>query len=519
MDVSLILLIIVGLLALSLGLLAGYFFKREDYRNSKMKAEADSQKIIRKAEQDAHAMEKKTQQKQLESERKAQQIMTSAEHKAIEKEKDLERQSVNLEHKEKELDQKVNEITKQREQLKNKETEIINKQEKLDGIIVEQTEVLEKVAGMDKAAALDKLLENIKQQKQGDLLRQMRALDYEFDEKVEKKAKKAISEAIQRYASEVTSDATQTVLELASDDMKGRIIGREGRNINALERATGVDFIIDDSPGIVILSGYDLLRRYIAKKSVERLIEDGRIHPARIEEIVLQETENADKLIKKFGEKAAEEVGVLNILPPEIIKVLGRLRFRTSYGQNVLQHSVEVAFLAESLANQIGADPERAKLAGLLHDLGKSISHEVGGRHAIIGAEICRKFNIDKMVTNAVEAHHEDVEKECLEAYLVQAADAISAARPGARRDTTEQFIKRMKQQEEIVNSFDGVVKNYIMSSGRETWVFVKPDVISDLQAKELADNIARKLESELTYPGEIKVTVFRETRVKAIAK
>ncbi len=510
-------LLLFGAFALMLGLGAGYFFKREDLRKKQLEFDAENAKKVQDAESKIHVAERNAREIELSAESQSKDIIADAKEKANRIRQEVEKQEARLEQREQDLDAKVKEIDQQRQSLTDKEDAIKAKNEELQARIDEEATKLEQIAKMKQEEAEQRLFEIIEEKKEKELVAHLKRADLRIKETVDEKARDIIAQAIQKYASEVTSEATQTTVQLESDDMKGRIIGREGRNINAFERLTGVDVIVDDTPGVIIISGYDLLRRFIAKKSMEKLLEDGRIHPARIEEVVIKSTEDVDKMIKDFGEKAMDETGLAN-LPPEVVKILGRLRFRTSHGQNVLQHSIEVAFLCEELANQIGADAERAKMAGLLHDIGKSVSHEVGGKHAIISGEIGRKFGLDAMVINAMEAHHEDVEKLCVEAYLVQAADAISASRPGARRDATELYIKRLKAQEELVKEFKGVEKCYMMSAGRDMWVFVNPENVNDLESKKMADDIANRLQEELTYPGEIKVVVFRETRSEAIA-
>lgn len=510
--------ILFSVICLTVGIASGYFFKREDLRKKQLEFDADNQKKIREAERKVHESEKHAREIELSAESKSKDIVSEAKDRAAEIRQEAEKTAARIEQKEEDLTKKVDEVERQRLALVEKEKTIAEKNEKMDELILEEKAKIEEVARLSQEEAENRLFELIEKEKEGDLVARMKKVEAQMEENVEEKAREIIVRAIQKYSSEVTNEATQTIVQLPDDEMKGRIIGREGRNINAFERMTGVDVIVDDTPGVVIISGYDLLRRFIAKKSLEKLLEDGRIHPARIEEVVLKTTEDAEKMIKDFGEKALEEVGISGI-PHEVVKILGRLRFRTSHGQNVLKHSIEMAFLAEEIANQIGADPERAKMAALFHDLGKAVSHEVGGKHALISGEIGRKFGLDPLVVNAMEAHHEDVDKICIEAYIVQAADAISASRPGARRDSTEQYVKRLRRQEEIVGEFEGVKKTYIMSAGRDMWVFVDPEKVSDLESHKMAKEIAHRLQNELTFPGEIKVVVFRETRTTAVAR
>lgn len=495
----------------------GFFLKKENLKTHKLQLDQENEKNIRNAEKKIYESEKKAREIETTAESKSKDIILDAKDRANKISIEIEKKQVIVDEQKKALDDSFRKNKTERDNIEKEKLKIKNQENVVNEKIASLDKKLEEISQLSKEEAKDILIKSIEKQSEEDLLRRMKIAEEEINTTVDEKAKNIIVHAIQKYASEVTSEATQTAVNLPDDDMKGRIIGREGRNINAFERITGVDVIIDDTPGMVIISGYDLLRRFIAKKSLEKLIEDGRIHPARIEEVVIKTTEETGKILFELGKKALDEVEITG-LPDEIIKTLGRLRFRTSHGQNVLRHSIEMAFLAEEIANQIGADAERAKLAALLHDLGKSVSHEVGGRHAVISGELGRKFGLDPMVINAMEAHHEDVEKLCIEAYIVQAADAISASRPGARRDSTEQFVKRMKKQEKIVKDFEGVEKCYIMSAGRDMWVFVDPDKVNDYEAKKMSKAIAKKLEEDLNYPGEIKIVVFRETRVESIA-
>lgn len=511
-------LLLFSALSLVIGLGAGYFFKREDLRKKQLEFEAENAKKISSAQEKIHQAERKARETELTAESKAKDIIADAKDEAATLRQEVEKQEAKIEQKEEDLDKKVEEVERQRLSLQEKEDGIVAEKEKLNSLYEEEMKKMEQISKMTQEEAEKRLFDLVEKRKEEKLVKRLKKSESEIEDTIEEKSREVIVRAIQKYASEVTSESTQTIVQLENDEMKGRIIGREGRNINAFERCTGVDVIVDDTPGVVIVSGFDLLRRFIAKKSLEKLLEDGRIHPARIEEVVLKTTKEVDKMIKEFGEKAMEEVGITAGVAPEIVKILGRLRFRTSHGQNVLRHSIEMAFIAEEIANQIGADAERAKMAALFHDLGKSVSHEVGGKHALISGEIGRKFGLDPLVINAMEAHHEDVEKLCPEAYIVQAADAISASRPGARRDTTEQYVKRLKKQEELVSSFKGVKKTYMMNAGRDMWVFVDPQEVNDLEAIKMSDTIAEKLESEMSYPGEIKVVVLRETRAEAVA-
>ena len=339
-----------------------------------------------------------------------------------------------------------------------------------------------------------------------------------MEEEVEDKAKDLMAQAMQRYASEVATESTATVVQLPSDDVKGKIIGKEGRNINAFESATGVDVIIDDTPGVIVISGYDLARRYVAKLAMEKLVQDGRIQPARIEEIVAKMKEQVGKMMLEFGKRATEELGITGY-PQDLLKIIGRLRFRTSYGQNVLKHSVEMAHIGRMLAEEIGADSRIVTEGCLLHDIGKALDHEVAGTHVEIGVEICKRFKIRPEVVHCVAAHHEDIPMESPEAFIVAAADAISGARPGARRESIEEYFKRLRELEEVAKGFEGVQRAFAIYAGREVRVFVDTQKVDDLGQQKLAKDIAKKIENELTYPGVIKVNVIRERRIEEMAK
>ena len=509
---------LIAILSLFAGAAGGFFFARENARQKNLKAEAEGERKLRESERKIHENEKKAAEIISNSKDEARELLQSAKDEARNLNFEIEKRETKLESREKDLDKKVVEVEKQREEIDSQKTELESKISEVDAQTAKIVSELEKVAKLKKVEARELLFEKIEKESESDLVAKMRRADENIKNSLDEKARNSISQAIQKIAADVTFESTATNVEIPNDEMKGRIIGREGRNINAFERATGVDLIVDDTPSVVTISGFDLLRRFVAQKSLQRLIEDGRIHPARIEELVSKTAKEVDKMVREFGEKAVFETGVAG-LSPEISKILGRLRFRTSYGQNVLQHSIEVAFLAEALAAEVGADAELAKKAGLLHDIGKAVSEEIGGKHAIIGAEICRKFKLPEKIINAVEAHHEDVEMKSPEAFLVAAADAISAARPGARRETVEAFIRRVKELENLVSGFDGVQKCFAIQAGREVRVVVDPEKISDLQVAKLAKEIARKIESDLTFPGEVKVLISRETRAEEVAR
>ena len=433
-------------------------------------------------------------------------------------EKRLMQREENLDRKVDLLDKKEKSIGSRDSSLLTKERRIETKHRELDALLEEEKNKLQRISNMNREEAKKILLNRLQNEvkHEADLI----VLKYaeEARSKADKEARKIVGMAIQRCAAEHTVETTVSVVNLPNDDMKGRIIGREGRNIRALEIATGVDVIIDDTPGAVILSGFDMVKREIAKRSLEKLIEDGRIHPGRIEEIVEKTKHEMDANIKEEGEKAAFDVG-LQSLHPELIKLLGRLKYRTSYGQNVLQHSKEVAYLMGILAGELRIDPPLAKRIGLLHDIGKATSHELEGTHASIGASLAKKYGETESVIHAIEAHHQDIEPKTLMAVLVQAADAISATRPGARRETLELYVKRLEKLESIADSFKGVEKSFAIQAGREIRVIVQPDKVTDAQAVALARDITKRIEEGLEYPGQIKVTVIRETRAIEYAK
>ena len=426
------------------------------------------------------------------------------ESRIIQKEENLEKRADNFEKKERELDQE--------------EIALKEKQKKLEELHAKQIEVLQQVAKLTQEEAKVQLLKAVEQDITAEKATLIRDLEQKTKEEVGKNAREVISYAIQKCAADHSAETTVSIVPLPSDDIKGRIIGREGRNIKALETATGIDLIIDDTPEAVILSGFDPLRREVARIALEKLIDDGRIHPAKIEEMVEKAKEELSATIKEEGERAALETGVIG-LNPDLIKLIGKLKYRTSYGQNVLNHSIEVSNLARIMAEELGLDPKLARRAGLLHDIGKALDHDMEGTHVEIGVDILKKFKENSLVINAVEAHHGDVEPLSLEAVLVQAADAISASRPGARRETLEAYIKRLENLESIADSFDGVEKSFAIQAGREVRIIVKPEKISDDQMTLLARDVSKRIEEEMDYPGQIKVNIIRETRVVDYAK
>ncbi len=460
--------------------------------------EAKAADLELRNEFDREAKEKKQELQKLE------QRLNQKDEVLSKKDSNLLKKNEELEHQQKELEKKAQEIQKAKEKVE-KQSELMMQE-------------LEKIAQLTKEEAKQQIIDTILDEARKDSAVQVRQIEAEAKEEADKKAKNIISLAIQRCCAEHASEITVSTIALPNDDMKARIIGREGRNIRALENATGIELIIDDTPEVVIASGFDPVRREVAKLSLERLISDGRIHPARIEETVEKVKKELESQIKQNGEEAMFDVGLFGI-HPELVKILGRLKYRTSYGQNVLKHSIEVAHLAGMMAAELGVDVNLAKRGGLLHDIGKAVDHEVEGTHITIGVDLAKKYKESKNVVNCIAAHHGDVEPKTIEAVLVQAADAISGARPGARRETGTNYIKRLEQLEAIATSFNGVEKSYAIQAGREIRVMVKPEQIDDSQALFLAKDIAKKIESELEYPGQIKVNVIREWRAVEYAK
>jgi len=433
-------------------------------------------------------------------------------------EKRLRQKEETLDRKFDQIDKRDNELSRREKEYTNKERAVAEKESNYDRLISEQTAQLEKISGMSSDDAKQELFRRTEDDARLEVAKIVKRIEDEAKENADRKAKEIMGFAIQRYASDYVADATVSAVSLPSDEMKGRIIGREGRNIRALEAATGVDLIVDDTPEMVTLSGFDPVRREIARLSLERLITDGRIHPTRIEEIVEKVKKEIDTIIREEGEKAVFDLGLSGI-HPELVKTLGRLKYRTSYGQNMLQHSREVAYLAGMMAGEIGVDQKLAKRAGLLHDLGKAIDHEIEGSHQEIGANLAKKHGENHKVVNAIHAHHGDIEPTTVEAALVAAADALSAARPGVRRESIDHYIKRLEELERLALSFNGVDKCYAIQAGREVRIIVKPEIVNDELSSLIARDLSKKIEAEMSYPGQIKVTVIRESRHVEYAK
>ena len=507
--------IIASACTLIVGALIGYIYRKNVGEKAIGSAEQKAKNLILDAENKSETLRKEA---ILEAKEEAHRLRSDAEKDARERRAEIQRSERRLIQKEESIDRKLENIERKEESITQKEQNIINKQKDLDKIISRQLEELERISGytIDEAKAL--LLSNIEKEVRHDASIMIKDIESKAKEEADKKAKYIITGAIQRCAADHVAESTVSVVALPNDEMKGRIIGREGRNIRAIETLTGVDLIIDDTPEAVILSGFDPVRREIARVALEKLIVDGRIHPARIEEMVEKAEREVNAIIKEEGEQAAFEVGIHN-LHPELIKLLGRLKYRTSYGQNVLKHSVEVAHLAGLMAGELGLDIKLAKRAGLLHDIGKALDHEVEGTHVDIGIDGLRRYKESEAVINGMAAHHGDYEPKSMEAVLIAAADALSAARPGARRETLDAYIKRLEKLEEIANTTPGVEKSFAIQAGREIRIIAKPDDVNDEEIVFLAREISKKIESELEYPGQIKVNVVRETRAVDYAK
>ncbi len=503
--------IVWSIVFLGAGIGIGYYTRQLIMQQRKSSIEARLKKLV----EDSRAEAKEV---LLEAKEKASKITDEAKGE----EKERMGQIRKLEER---LLERDNLIDKRAQQFEKKEKDLEDRIERVKAVKAEieearakTTSELERVASLSKEDAQKEIMLRVEKDHAEDLMVRVRKLEQGSLEDLERRAKNILAALIQRLASPTTSEVTTTTVSIPSDDMKGKIIGREGRNIKALERAAGVEIIVDDTPGSIVISAFDPVRRHIAKNALENLIQDGRIQPARIEEEVDKAAERIEKQIREAGEAAAHEVGIFD-LDPRLLTLVGRLKFRTSYGQNVLQHSIEMTHLAGMLASELGADVAIARKGALLHDIGKAVDHEVSGTHVEIGRRILQKFNVDIRVIKAMQAHHEDYPYETIESIIVQVADSISGSRPGARRDTLENYLKRLEDLERIANSFPGVEKSYAISAGREIRIFVTPDKISDFEARELARNIALQVENELKYPGEIKINVIRETRMIEFAR
>lgn len=500
---------------LVVGLLIGYIYRKNVGEKTIGSAEQKAKNLILDAETKSETIKKEI---TLEAKEEAHRMRSEAEREVRERRNEIQRSERRLIQKEESVDRKLENIEKREEGISRTEKEIAEKKKELDRFLEKQIEELEKISGLTADEAKAILLDEIEKDVRHDASIMIKDIESKAKDEADRKAKEIITGAIQRCAADHVAESTVSVVALPNDEMKGRIIGREGRNIRAIETLTGVDLIIDDTPEAVIISGFDPVRREIARVALEKLIMDGRIHPARIEEMVEKATKEVNSIIKSEGEQATFEVGIHN-LHPELVRLLGRLKYRTSYGQNVLKHSVEVAHLAGLMAGELGLDVKLAKRAGLLHDIGKALDHEYEGTHVDIGIQVLKKYKESEAVINGMAAHHGDYEPKSMEAVLIAAADALSAARPGARRETLDAYIKRLEKLEEIANTTPGVDKSFAIQAGREIRIIAKPDEVNDDGIAMLARDISKKIESELEYPGQIKVNVVRETRAIDYAK
>ena len=503
------------LLGIAVGIIAGYFVRKNIYESKIGQANSEADRIIKQAEDDSKRIHK---EKLLEAQEEIHKLRTESERENKERRSDLQKFERRVIQKEEILDKKLQNLEQKETSLGDKLKNVAKKEEEIEAIKTQQLEKLESISGITSDKAKEIILTNAERDVRREMSIMIKEIESQAKEEAEKKSREIIGYAIQKCAADHVAETTVTVVNLPNDEMKGRIIGREGRNIRTLETLTGIDLIIDDTPEAVILSGFDPIRREVARIALEKLIADGRIHPARIEEMVDKARKEVENIIKEYGEQAAFETGVHG-LHPELVKLLGRLNYRTSYGQNVLKHSIEVAHIAGIMAAEIGADIRLAKRAGLLHDIGKAVDHEMEGTHVEIGMDLLKRYKESKEVIHAMSTHHGDYEPQTIEAVLVTAADAISAARPGARRETLEAYIRRLEKLEETANSYEGVDKSFAIQAGREIRIMVKPENVSDEDIHLLARDMTKRIEDELEYPGQIKVSIIRETRAIEYAK
>lgn len=515
MDNDIIIGIILVVASIIIGLIIGYMTRKNISEKKIGTAEELANQILDKANKDAENSKKES---ILEAKEEVLKLRTEQEKESKDRRVEIQRLEKRVLQKEENLDKKMDSLERKDDQLNKSLKRAADKEKEYQQLFEEEKKELERIAGLSTDEAKSIILNDVRKEVTHESAQIIRELELHTKDESEKRAREIIGTAIQRYAADHVVESTVTVVSLPNDEMKGRIIGREGRNIRAFETLTGIDLIIDDTPEAVVLSGFDPIRREIARVALEKLIIDGRIHPSRIEEMIEKAKLEVEAIIKESGELACDEAGIYGI-HPEIVKTLGRLKYRTSYGQNVLKHSVEVANLAGMMAADLGADVKIAKRGGLLHDLGKAIDHEMEGPHVDLGVALAKKYKESKDVLHCIEAHHGDVDPTTVEAMLVQASDAISAARPGARRESLENYVKRLENLEEIANSFEGIEKSFAMQAGRELRIMVKPDNISEDQMILTARDIAQRIENELEYPGQIKVNVIRETRATDYAK
>jgi len=503
--------VIVAILALAAGGAAGYFFQRYQAEQRKKNQLERADNILKGANEQARLIESQSREN-------ATKIIQASESEIKERRLELNKDTERFDKRRSELDSRMDKLEQREQTLNKRQSQVDKRANDMDKIYEEQTKKLEFVAQMTQDDAKKELFALVEKEARGDMARIIRQIEAEAREEGEKRARKLIADAIQRVASEHVAEVTRAVVILPSEEMKGRIVGRNGRNIKAFEQAAGVDVIVDDTPDSVTVSCFDSVRREIGRRALAKLILDGRIHPAHIEKVVEDETKAVEKIINEAGEQAAYDANVSGI-HPEILRMMGRLKFRTSYGQNQLAHAVEVSKLAGILAAEIGANIEQSKMGGFLHDVGKAMDHNQEGTHAMLGAEFCKRYGVNAKVLNAIASHHHEVDQESVEAVITEAADAISGARPGARREDLEAYIKRIRNLEDLSTSFEGVQQAFAIQAGREVRVIVKPENIDDLASARLARDIAKKIEETMQYPGQIKVTVIRETRSTEFAK
>ncbi len=515
MTLAIVLIVVCALVGIAVGFVSGMTYRKKVAEREIGSAEAEATRIINEA---IRGGESKKKEMLLEAKDEIHRSRTEHEKEVKERRAELSKQERRLQQKEETLDKKTDAFERKEEELAKKLQKVAETQAEADELKKQQAETLERISGLTQEQAKAFLLQTVEDEVRHETAMKIKEIEQQLKDEADEKAREILSTAIQRCAADHAAEVTVSVVPLPNDEMKGRIIGREGRNIRTLETITGVDLIIDDTPEAITVSSFDPVRREVARLALEKLIQDGRIHPTRIEDMVEKAKREVERTIREEGERACYEAGVHN-LNPELVKILGRQKYRTSYGQNVLNHSVEVAHIAALMASELGVDVALAKRAGLLHDLGKSIDHEVEGSHVQLGADLARKYKENPVVVNAIEAHHGDVEPKTVIAVLVQAADAVSAARPGARRENVENYIRRLQKLEELTGSWPGVEKAFAIQAGREVRIMVKPEVVTEDNMILLARDIAKKIEAELEYPGQIKVNVIRETKAVEYAK